>query len=91
MPVPSSAAASPAAPEAAPADGEALTVATPNLKPTLMHVATAEDLERLDSITLEDLNERLQNLKFNHAGERPTESEFDADLHLFAEAVREGL
>ena len=55
-----------------------------------MHVATAEDLERLDSITLEDLNERLQNLKFDHAGDRPTESEFDADLHLFVEAVAGG-
>jgi type IV secretion system protein VirD4 len=89
VPVPSSAAVSPAA--QASADGEALSVATPNLKPTLMHVATAEDIERLDSITLEDLNERLQNLKFDHAGERPTEREFDADLHLFVEAVREGI
>jgi len=45
----------------------------------------------LDSITIEDLGERLQNLKFDHAGERPTESEFDADLHRFVEAVRQGL
>jgi len=92
LPVPSSAAVSPAPPAApAPADGEALTVATPEPKPTLMHVATAEDIERLDSITIEDLDERLQNLKFEHAGERPTEREFDADLDCFVEAVREGL
>ena len=91
VPVPSSTAVSPAAPAPAPADGEALTVATLKPEPTLMHVATAEDIERLDSITIEDLDERLQNLKFDHAGERPTERELDADFHRFLEALGQAL
>jgi type IV secretion system protein VirD4 len=71
----------------APSGGEALTVETSKPE-TSMYVATAEDIERLDSITIEDLDERLRDLKFDHAGERPTERELDADVDIFLEALR---
>ncbi len=46
-----------------------------------------EDLERLDSLTLGDFRD-LQDLKFEQAGNRPTESEFDAHVELFLNAFR---
>ena len=70
----------------APSGGEALSVEI-SIPETSMHVATVEDIERLDSITIEDLDERLRDLKFDHAGERPTESELDADVDRFIEAL----
>jgi type IV secretion system protein VirD4 len=54
----------------------------------LDHLATLEDIDRLDSLTQEDFGERLTNLKFEHAGERPTDSELDADVERFLEAIR---
>jgi type IV secretion system protein VirD4 len=52
------------------------------------HAASMADLERIDSLTLADFGGELQHLKFEHAGARPTESEFDADVALFLDAVR---
>jgi len=78
-PVPVTAAASP--------PGEALT-AESKAPEALPHVATVDDIERLDSITIEDFDERLKGLKFEHAGERPTERELDADVDIFIEALR---
>ena len=53
-----------------------------------MHVADVKDIEHLDSLKLEDLSAPLQNLNFEHAGERPTESELDADVNHFIDAIR---
>ena len=53
-----------------------------------MHVAAVKDIEHLDSLMIEDFGAPLQNLKFEHAGERPTESELDADVNHFLDAIR---
>ena len=53
-----------------------------------MHVADVKDIEDLDSLKLEDFCAPLQNLAFEHAGERPTESELDADVNHFIDAIR---
>ena len=55
---------------------------------TLQHVSNLEDIEKLESITIKDFGERLGSLTFEHAGERPTESELDADVNIFLEALR---
>ena len=77
----------------APAEGESL-MAEPSVPVTIppvtiaTHIAAVEDIEHLDSLMIEDFDERLQNLKFEHAGERPTESELDADVNHFIDAIR---
>jgi hypothetical protein len=52
------------------------------------HVASIEDIEHLNSLMIEDFNEPLQNLKFEQAGERPTESEMSIDVNRFIDAIR---
>jgi type IV secretion system protein VirD4 len=67
---------------------EALTAEARSPETALMHVATVDDIERLESITIDDFGEHLKNLKFEHASERPTESELDADVDRFLDALR---
>ena len=55
---------------------------------TMTHEASIEDLERIDSLTLDDFGVSVKNLKFQHAGDRPTESEFTADVAVFLDALR---
>jgi type IV secretion system protein VirD4 len=64
-------------------DGKALTVEGPM---TSTHEATLADLEHLNSLTREDFGDQLTSLTFEHAGERPTASELDADVERFLEA-----
>jgi type IV secretion system protein VirD4 len=71
------------------AGGEALTPETPLSVPAVGAAANFEDIERLDSLTIKDFGERLGSLAFQHAGERPTESELDVDVNHFLEALRE--
>jgi type IV secretion system protein VirD4 len=54
----------------------------------MTHEASFADVERLDSLTLDDFGDQLKSLKFEHSGDRPTESEFEADVQRFLEAVR---
>jgi hypothetical protein len=54
---------------------------------TLTHEASIDDIERIDSLTLDDFGDRVKNLKFQHAGDRPTESEFSADVAMFMDAL----
>ena len=49
--------------------------------------ATLEDIERIDSLTLDDFDS-IKDLTFEHAGDRPTESEIQADVEKFLEAIR---
>ena len=42
-----------------------------------------DEITRLDSLTLEDFEDRFANLKFEHAGERPTDTELQADVNQF--------
>ena len=60
------------------------------LPPTEQEVrATAlEEIEQLESLRLEDFGEELKNLTFKHAGDRPTDTEMDADVALFFEVLR---
>jgi type IV secretion system protein VirD4 len=60
----------------------------PEKPSSLTRAASIEDLERLDSLTLDDFGVAVKNLRFTHAGERPTESEFEADVQRFLDAVR---
>jgi hypothetical protein len=53
---------------------------------TSMHDATLADIEHLNSLTREDFGEPLTTLTFEHAGERPTDSELDADVDRFLDA-----
>lgn len=53
-----------------------------------IRAAVLEDIEQLDSLTLEDFGEGLKNLRFEHAGERPTDAEMAADVDQFLEAIR---
>ena len=53
-----------------------------------MHAAGVDDIEQLDSLTIDDFGDRLKDLTFEHAGERPTESELDADVDRFLDALR---
>jgi type IV secretion system protein VirD4 len=71
-----------------PAGGEALTLETPMSATARVHVAGLEDIEQLDSLTIDDFDDRLKDLTFEHAGERPTESELDADVDRFLDALR---
>jgi type IV secretion system protein VirD4 len=73
---------------AAPAVGEALTPDAGTPATTYMHVAALDDIEQLDSLTIEDFGDRLKDLSFEHAGERPTDSELDADVDRFLDALR---
>jgi hypothetical protein len=72
----------------APAGGEELTHDGPRPATTLMHVAALDDIEQLDSLTIDDFGDRLKDLTFEHAGERPTDSELDADVDRFLDALR---
>jgi hypothetical protein len=67
---------------------EAVTAESRAPEAVLQHVATVEDIGRFDSITIDDFGDRLKNLKFEQAGERPTESELDADVNVFLDALR---
>jgi type IV secretion system protein VirD4 len=55
---------------------------------TMTHEASVEDIERIESLTLEDFGTPLKDLKFEHAGERPTDSELEADVQRFLDALR---
>jgi hypothetical protein len=46
------------------------------------------DIELLDAITLEDLDGAVRDLTFEHQGERPTDSEIEADVKQFLEAIQ---
>jgi type IV secretion system protein VirD4 len=59
----------------------------PDSPVTVDREPSIDELERLDSFTLDDFG-NLQNLKFEQAGNRPTESEFDAHVELFLNAFR---
>jgi type IV secretion system protein VirD4 len=69
-------------------DGEALIPDTPMPVTAPMHAAGLDDIEQLDSLTIDDFDDRLKGLTFEHAGERPTESELDADVDRFLDALR---
>jgi type IV secretion system protein VirD4 len=47
-----------------------------------------QDIEQLESLTLEDLAEPIRNLTFEHQGEGPTDEEIEADVSKFIEAIR---
>ena len=68
--------------------GEAVTPETRMPAATTLQHANLEDIEKLESITIKEFGERLGSLTFEHAGERPTESELDADVNIFLEALR---
>ena len=68
--------------------GEALIPDTPMPVTAPMHAAGLDDIEQLDSLTIDDFDDRLKDLTFEHAGERPTESELDADVNRFLDALR---
>jgi hypothetical protein len=53
-----------------------------------MVTAALEDIDLLESLTIEDFGERLKNLQFEQAGERPTDSELDADVDRLLDALR---
>ena len=55
-------------------------------KPSSPSEMSLEDIERIDSLTLDDFDS-LKNLNFEHAGERPTDTELQADVERFLEAV----
>ena len=59
----------------------------PPSPPPLTAEASIEALE-IDSLTLDDFGDRVKNFKFHYAGEHPTDSELDADVQRFLEAVR---
>jgi hypothetical protein len=59
----------------------------PPSPPPLTAEASIEALE-MDSLTLDDFGDRVKNFKFHYAGEHPTDSELDADVQRFLEAVR---
>ena len=84
--LPSAAPTIPPPPESA--GGESLIVEASVPVTPLMHVAGPEDIERLESITIDDFGDRLKNLTFEHAGERPTESELDADVDRLLDLLR---
>jgi type IV secretion system protein VirD4 len=67
--------------------GESHTQAPSSPLATVDQVATLEDID-LDSLTLEDFDERLRNLTFEHLDERPTDQELDADVERFLDALR---
>ena len=75
------------------AEGESL-MAQPSVPATTSpvtiatHAATIEDIEHLNSLVIKDFNERVQNLKFEQAGVRPTESEMSIDVNRFFDAIR---
>jgi len=77
----------------APADGESL-MAEPSVPVTTSpatiatHSASVQDIEHLDSLMIEDFDERIQNLRFEQAGDRPTESELGIDVNRFLDAIR---
>jgi type IV secretion system protein VirD4 len=77
----------------APAEGEPL-ITQPSVPVTTppvtieTHIASIEDIEHLKSLMIDDFDERVQNLKFEHAGERPTESEMSVDVNRFFDAIR---
>ena len=72
----------------APAGGETLTPEATLPAIALMHAAALKDIEQLESLTIDDFGDRLKDLTFEHAGERPTESELDADVDRFLDALR---
>jgi type IV secretion system protein VirD4 len=69
------------------AGSEALAV-DPSMPAPLLHVAGPDDIERLDSLTIDDFGDRLKHLAFDQVGERPTDSELDADVDLLLDALR---
>jgi type IV secretion system protein VirD4 len=70
-----------------PVSGEALTT-EPSPGTAVGSAAALDTLDELNSLTIEDFGDRLQNLTFEHAGERPTDSELDVDVGHFLEALR---
>ena len=52
------------------------------------HIASVEDIDQLNSLMIDDFDEHLQNLKFEQAGVRPTESELGIDVTRFFDAIR---
>ena len=61
---------------------------TPSPVTIATHIACVQDIEHLDSLMIEDFDERIQNLKFEQAGDRPTESELGIDVNRFLDAIR---
>jgi len=53
-----------------------------------IRAAALEELEQLESLTLDDFGEELKNLTFSHAGDRPTDAELEADVAQFLEVLR---
>jgi type IV secretion system protein VirD4 len=70
------------------AGGEPLAAESRAVETAPTVTAALEDIDRLESITIEDFDDRLKELQFEQAGERPTDSELDADVDRFLEAIR---
>ncbi len=73
-------------PKAAPSSdgGDALSVVP---DPAQMPAATLADIERIESLTLSDFPQ-VKDLNFEHRADRPTPSEFQADVEKFLGAMR---
>jgi len=70
-------------------EADALTTDTSMQPTTALHAAGLEDMERLESLTIDDFDDRLKNLHFEQAGQRPTDSELAADVDHFLDALRQ--
>jgi type IV secretion system protein VirD4 len=76
------------APAAELMEGDALTTDNSIEPTTAPHAAGLEEMERLESLTIEDFDDRLKDLYFEQAGDRPTDSELAADVDHFLDALR---
>jgi type IV secretion system protein VirD4 len=70
------------------ADGEPLAADTRDIEAMPTVTAALDDIDRLDSITMEDFDDRLKGLQFEQAAERPTDGELDVDVDRFLKAIR---
>jgi hypothetical protein len=84
--------ARPSPPVAAPAPtiaaGESLAAESRVVETAPTVTAALENIDRLESLTIEDFGDRLKGLQFEQAGERPTDSELDADVDRLLDALR---
>lgn len=60
----------------------------PELPLSAMREASLDVIDRIDSLTPDDFGEALRNFTPQCVGEHPTESELDADVQRFLEAIR---
>jgi type IV secretion system protein VirD4 len=67
---------------------EAGNALAPDTTVTPLRQASVSDIERLESLTLDDFGDALKSLNFEHTGKRPTDSELDADVNQFLAAMR---